>query len=172
MGACLWTRSVHNRASLSEEKSAPQRSRMLTRGADYAVRVMIHMATLPAGTRVQRSLLAEATEVPDSFMSKVLQALVKARFIASRRGVDGGFELAVQPEKVSMLSVVEAIDGPMQLNVCVGEGGTCKRSPQCAAHVVWQEAQDATVKILKSANIGDLARLTVMRCAAAVRITE
>ena len=56
---------------------------MLTRAADYAVRVMIHMATLPAGTRAQRSTLAEATEVPDSFMSKVLQSLVKSGMIAS-----------------------------------------------------------------------------------------
>jgi Rrf2 family protein len=136
---------------------------MLTRAADYGVRVMIHMATLPAGTRLQRSVLAQATEVPDSFMSKVLQALVKARLIASRRGVDGGFELAVAPGNVSLLDVVQAIDGSMQLNACVGDGGHCKRSGSCAAHIVWKEAQDATVKVLKSANIADLARMTLIR---------
>jgi Rrf2 family protein len=136
---------------------------MLTRAADYGVRVMIHMATLPAGTRMQRSVLAEATEVPDSFMSKVLQALVKARLIASRRGVDGGFELAVTPGAVSLLDVVQAIEGPMQLNACVGDGANCKRSGSCAAHIVWKEAQDATLKVLKSANIADLARMTLIR---------
>src|SRR5690242_18006525 len=136
---------------------------MLTRAADYAVRVMIHMATLPSGTRVQRSTLAEATEVPDSFMSKVLQSLVRSGMIASRRGVDGGFELAVAPAAVSLLDVVEAIDGPLRMNACVGEHSGCKRSVFCAAHLVWQEAQEASTKVLRSANIADLARLTLIR---------
>lgn len=136
---------------------------MLTRAADYAVRVMVHMATLPVGTRIQRSMLAEATEVPDSFMSKVLQELVRARMIASRRGVDGGFQLAVAPQTVSMLDVVQAIDGPMRLNQCVGDKGNCARAAHCAAHVVWQEAQDAAASVLQKANIADLARLTLMR---------
>jgi Rrf2 family protein len=136
---------------------------MLTRAADYAVRVMIHMATLPEGTRVQRSMLAQATEVPDSFMSKVLQELVRARMIASRRGVDGGFQLAVAAQTVSLLDVVQAIDGPMQLNQCVGANGNCDRAVHCAAHLVWQEAQDAAAKVLKTANIADLARFTLMR---------
>lgn len=124
---------------------------------------MIHMATLPVGTRVQRSILAQATEVPDSFMSKVLQELVRARMIASRRGVDGGFQLAVAAQTVSLLDVVQAIDGPMQLNQCVGASGNCDRAVHCAAHLVWQEAQDAAAKVLKTANIADLARLTLMR---------
>jgi Rrf2 family protein len=136
---------------------------MLTRAADYAVRVMVHMATLPVGTRIQRSMLAEATEVPDSFMSKVLQELVRARMIASRRGVDGGFQLAVAPQTVSLLDVVQAIDGPMRLNQCVGDKGNCDRAVHCAAHLVWQEAQDAAAKVLQTANIADLARLTLMR---------
>ena len=140
---------------------------MLTRAADYGVRVMIHMATLPAGTRVQRSVLAEATEVPDSFMSKVLQALVRARMITSQRGVDGGFQLILSPSSISLLDVVQAIEGPLQLNACVGDGKGCKRSISCAAHLVWKEAQDATVKVLKSANIADLARLTLIRQATA-----
>lgn len=124
---------------------------------------MIHMATLPTGARVQRSTLAEATEVPDSFMSKVLQALVKAGMIASRRGVDGGFELSVAPGAISLLDVVEAMDGPLRMNVCTGEHSDCKRSVFCAAHLVWTEAQDASTKVLRSANIADLARLTLIR---------
>jgi Rrf2 family protein len=143
---------------------------MLTRAADYAVRVMIHMATLPEGTRVVRSALAEANDVPDSFMSKVLQSLARKGMISSRRGIDGGFVLTVPPGSVSLLDIVEAIDGPMQLNDCVGERGNCKRSAGCAAHLVWKEAQDATVKVLKSANIADLARLTLIRNAVAIPV--
>jgi Rrf2 family protein len=136
---------------------------MLTRAADYATRVMVHLATLPAGTRVQRAILAQATDVPDSFLSKVLQELVAANFVASKRGVDGGFELAMAPEQISLLDVVQAIEGPLQLNTCVGADGECHRSVSCAAHLVWIEAQDAVVRVLKSANIASLARLTLIR---------
>jgi cytochrome b6-f complex iron-sulfur subunit len=70
----------------------------LTRAADYAVRVMIHLATLPAGTRISRDSLAAATEVPTHFLSKVLQQLSRARLIAVQRGTSGGFSLAVSAE--------------------------------------------------------------------------
>jgi Rrf2 family protein len=129
----------------------------LTRAADYAVRVMIHLATLPAGTRVQRNTLAEATGVPESFMSKVLQGLVRARLIASRRGVDGGFELSVSAQTTSLLDVIEAIEGPIQLNFCLGPGHNCERQNYCAAHFVWAEAQDAMTAVLRRAKIAELA---------------
>lgn len=132
----------------------------LTRAADYAVRVMIHLASLPPGTRVQRNQLAESTGVPESFMSKVLQALVRARLISSRRGLDGGFELAAPAEQVSLLNVVEAIEGPIQLNFCLGSGESCDRQKTCAAHFVWAEAQAAMVAVLKKATIANLARQT------------
>ncbi|HYG99323.1 MAG TPA: Rrf2 family transcriptional regulator [Terriglobales bacterium] len=132
----------------------------LTRAADYAVRVMIQLASLPPGTRVQRNQLAESTGVPESFMSKVLQALVRARLISSRRGLDGGFELMVSSDQVSLLDVVEAIEGPVQLNFCLGSGEGCERQRTCAAHFVWAEAQAAMVSVLKKATIQKLAQQT------------
>ncbi len=140
---------------------------MLTRAADYATRVMIHLASLPPGTRLQRTTLAEATDVPDSFMSKVLQSLVRARLVASRAGVNGGFELAMDPQQITLLDVLEAIDGPLQLNVCVATPGGCGRQVWCAAHLVWAEAQESLTRILRGASIAQLARQSVARRAAA-----
>ncbi len=65
----------------------------LTRAADYAVRVMIHLASLPVGTVVSKTLLAKATEAPESFLSKILQMLARAGLIRAQRGVVGGFSL-------------------------------------------------------------------------------
>jgi Rrf2 family iron-sulfur cluster assembly transcriptional regulator len=130
---------------------------MLTRAADYAVRVMVHLATLPAGTRVQRTTLAEFTDVPESFISKVLQGLVRARMISSKPGHNGGFELASPPESITLLDVVEAIDGPVALNLCVGAAPGCERHLGCAAHPVWMEAQQAVTRVLRSATIARLA---------------
>jgi Rrf2 family protein len=139
---------------------------MLTRAADYAARVMIHLATLPPGTRVQRTVLAEANDVPDSFLSKVLQGLVRARLVASRPGVNGGFELVSDPEKVTLLDIVEAIDGQISLNICVSPSERCDRQPGCAAHPVWAEAQEAVIRVLKSANLAKLAKEKTLRAAA------
>jgi Rrf2 family protein len=135
----------------------------LTRAADYAVRVMIHLAGLPPGTRVQRATLAKATDVPESFMSKVLQALVRARLVASRRGVDGGFELISSAEKISLLNVVEAIEGPIHLNFCMMPGDPCDRHVSCPAHVIWAEAQAAMTAVLEKSSMADLARRTVSK---------
>jgi Rrf2 family protein len=144
----------------------------LTRAADYAVRVMIHMASLPAGSRLPLGELATAVTVPESFLSKVLQTLTRAGLLVSRRGADGGFELAPGKRDVSILEVVQAIDGPIQLNVCLRHDETCERMGECAAHPVWAEAQAAMVTVLGAATIGELAsRPQVMKVPAAVAIS-
>jgi Rrf2 family protein len=130
----------------------------VTRAADYAVRVMIHLAGLPPGTRASRDQLAEAAECPEQFLSKVLQGLSRAGLISSHRGNTGGFELPPARRTASMLEIVEAIEGPLHLNVCLGPEGSCERQSWCPAHAVWSEAQAAVAKVLKAATIEDLAR--------------
>lgn len=128
----------------------------ITRAADYAVRVMVHLASLPPGARVQRSALVETSDVPESFLSKVLQRLVAAGLVMSRRGGGGGFELALPPNKITLLQVVEAMDGPIRLNRCVPGDSGCERSGHCPVHPVWLEAQTALVKVLKARNLAEL----------------
>jgi Rrf2 family protein len=130
----------------------------LTRAADYGVRVMIHLASLPAGARASLPEMARAIEVPDHFLSKVLQMLCRRRLIHSHRGAGGGFELATDPETVSLLDVVETIEGPLQLNVCLGDQGSCSRKSWCPAHTVWSEAQAAMARVLHDTSIASLAR--------------
>ncbi|MFB3813847.1 MAG: Rrf2 family transcriptional regulator [Terriglobales bacterium] len=129
----------------------------ITRAADYAVRVMVHLASLPPGSKARRRDIAEATDVPESFLSKVLQQLVQEGMIASQRGSGGGFRLAASPN-VSLLDVMEAIEGPTRLNVCLEPGLSCERKSWCAAHVVWVEAQAALEHVLRSATIAMLAK--------------
>ena len=129
----------------------------LTRAADYGVRVMIHMATLPAHERALLPVLARATGAPESFLSKVLQALCRAGFIVSRRGQTGGFEILPPGRKASVRSVIEAIEGPINLNICMVSGASCKRKTFCPAHPVWVSAQEAMLGVLNSATVADLA---------------
>lgn len=128
----------------------------LTRAADYAVRVMIHLASQPAGAVVSKTLLAKATEAPESFLSKILQALARAGLIRARRGVVGGFSLLDRGTRASLLDVIEMIDGPIALNICVTSGNPCHRHAECAAHQVWLRAQSAMLSVLGEAKIADM----------------
>ncbi|MGA2649646.1 MAG: Rrf2 family transcriptional regulator [Terracidiphilus sp.] len=132
-------------------------SMQLTRAADYAVRVMIHLATLPAHDRASLPALAQATGAPESFLSKVLQALSRAGLITSLRGQAGGFKILPAGRHASMRQVIEAIDGPIHLNVCLISQRSCGRSRRCPAHQVWAEAQRAMLDVLSNAVIAEMA---------------
>jgi Rrf2 family protein len=130
----------------------------LTRAADYAVRVLIHLAGLPTGSRASRSDLAMAADCPEQFLSKVLQNLTHAGLVVSHRGNTGGFELSPERAGASILDVVEAVEGPIRLNVCLGSDRGCVRQSWCPAHSVWADAQEAMLGVLRSAKITELAK--------------
>jgi Rrf2 family protein len=128
----------------------------LTRAADYAVRMMIHLATLPPESRTNRAALAAACDVPEPFVGKILQTLTRSGLIASHRGVHGGFALTQRPDVISLLSVIEAVEGPTQLNTCMRPGDSCGRKSWCPAHTVWVEAQHAMTAVLRRATLTSL----------------
>jgi len=132
-------------------------SMQLTRAADYGVRVMVHLATLGTNERALLPALAGATDAPESFLSKVLQALSRAELISSWRGKSGGFAILPRGRQSSMLEVVEAIEGAICLNVCLAAGRSCARKSCCPAHPVWERAQQAMVQILAQTVIAELA---------------
>src|ERR1035441_1520916 len=138
----------------------------LTRAADYAVRVMIHMAGLPPGTRASRWGLAEGVQCPEQFLSKVLQSLTRGGLVASHRGNTGGFELPGEHRAASLLEVVEAIEGHIRLNVCLTSEHSCTRQAWCPAHDVWADAQASLVAVLQKATISELAERAAARKAA------
>ena len=140
---------------------APERcnsSMQLTRAADYAVRVMVHLATLLPEKRVFLPGLAEATAAPESFLSKVMQSLARAGLISSKRGKQGGFAILPRGREATMREVIEAIDGPICLNVCLNGGKDCERKSWCPAHPVWARAQRAMIEVLMSVTVAAMAR--------------
>jgi len=122
----------------------------LTRAADYAVRVMVHMATLPPRERALLPALARATATPESFLSKVLQALTRAHLITSRRGQSGGFEILPRGRQATIRDVIH-------LNVCLVSARSCGRATWCPAHPVWERAQQAMLAVLSESTVTQLA---------------
>lgn len=131
----------------------------MTRAADYAVRAIVHLASLPDGSRASLCDLAAGVGVSPAFLSKVLQRLVKAGLIRSRRGKHGGFELSRDIASVSLLDVLHALDSVPTLNACLAPRG-CARSAICGAHVVWLEAQERLREVLAGASLARIARFT------------
>ena len=138
----------------------------ITRAADYAVRVLVHLASAPVGHKYPLNELAAATGVQESFLSKILQRLVHQGVLVSQRGSGGGFVLNRAPDQISLLEVVEAIEGPTQLNHCVGESGHCSRKEWCGVHPVWERAQASLTQVLGGVSVAQLASETALLLAA------
>ena len=128
-----------------------------TRAADYAIRALIQLATLPAGNRVMLPELAAATAAPETFLSKILQSLCRAGMVTSHRGKLGGFEILLKGRRATLSSVIAAVDSPIGLNACLVSGDSCDRKDDCPAHRVWARAQAAMLQALDEKTIADLA---------------
>jgi len=125
----------------------------LTNAADYAIRSMLYIASLPEGRVVLRSEVAETQNIPSSFMAKILRGLVRAGLLRSSRGVHGGFALAHPAADISLLDVVEAIEGPVALTQCIPDPEACEHAANCPANAVWLRVQEQIAAVLKDATL-------------------
>lgn len=130
----------------------------LTRGGEYGIRGVLYLAQQDNGKVSMLSAIAKAQEVPPRFLAKIFQALAKAGIVKSHRGAKGGFSLARMPADVTMKDVIEAIEGPIFLNVCLMSPGECNRDKICPMHTVWEEAQEKMMEVLDRANFAELAK--------------
>jgi Rrf2 family protein len=128
----------------------------ITRQADYAVRAVLYLAELGTSERAATSTVAEEQRIPPSFLAKIISQLSIAGLLHTSRGARGGVTLAREPQDISLLEVVEAIDGPIQLNECVAEDGQCSFDDDCPLRSVWSDAQNELVTRLKKTNFAQL----------------
>lgn len=91
---------------------------MLSQTVEYALRAMTHLAALPSDAAANSETIAERTQVPKGYLSKVLRDLVVAGLIDSRRGPNGGFALARPASRISILDVVNATDPLKRIEHC------------------------------------------------------
>lgn len=128
----------------------------ITRAAEYAIRGMVYLSSQPEGSVCLLGEISERQNIPPSFLSKIFQNLAKAGFVSSFRGAGGGFMLLKDPNDITLLDVVEAIDGQIALNVCLNNGAMCDRQSICAVHCVWSEAQAYLLELLRKNTFAEL----------------
>jgi Rrf2 family protein len=122
----------------------------ITRQADYALRAVIYLSRLGTDERAATSQIALEQHIPPSFLAKIVSQLSVAGLLQTSRGARGGVSLARTPEEITVLDVVEAIDGPILLNECVACGGSCSFGENCPMKPVWTDTQSQLVNRLKN----------------------
>jgi Rrf2 family protein len=121
----------------------------ITRQADYAVRAVLYLARMEPNQRSATSQVAQEQHIPPSFLAKIISQLSIAGLLHTSRGARGGVTLAREPKDITLLEVIEAIDGPIMLNECVGDSSTCTFDEDCPLRPVWCEAQEELINRLK-----------------------
>ena len=128
----------------------------LTRAGEYAVSCVLFLASQGQGKVCNRKTIAKAMDIPNQFLSKIAQQLSHAGIIEVIQGSKGGLRLAVSPDQVSLLEVVEAVIGEIFLNDCILRPDSCDRSNACAAHSVWEKARNQLRNTLREATFTKL----------------
>jgi Rrf2 family protein len=138
----------------------------ITRQADYAVRAVLHLTQCGPYKRLSTAQIAREQKIPPTFLAKIISQLASAGIVHATRGAHGGVRLARPAEEISLLEVVEAIDGAILLNECVSDPHLCPQSDSCPIQQVWCAAQAGLVRQLAETRFGSLAQAPATQAAA------
>ncbi len=127
----------------------------LSRKADYALRAVRHVSNLPKGKLGSINSIAEAEAIPREFLAKILKDLTRAGILVSFQGVTGGYRLARGAKEISFLDVIEAIEGPVHINLCTESAKcACDQVGSCEMHQFWITQENQFKKQLSKHNFG------------------
>jgi len=126
----------------------------LAQTVEYALRAVVWLAQ-HRDTPQTTSQIAEATKMPASYLSKVLQALGRAELVASQRGLHGGFHLLVDPDELTLLQVVNAVEPVQRIRNCP-LGIESHGSSLCALHQTLDDAMAEVERSFAGRTIGQL----------------
>ena len=94
--------------------------------------------------------------IPQKFLEKIIQDLIRAGLVHSHRGAHGGYTLARDPEQVTFRDVIEAVEGPISLNACVTERRDCSVLSSCNMQRIWQEGQRRMLEYFSDTTLADV----------------
>jgi Rrf2 family protein len=129
----------------------------ITRRADLAVRAT---ALLAGGRQLKAAELADGLDATPGFAPQVVGPLVKAGWVRSDPGPKGGYVLLIPAEDLSVLEVIEAVDGPTDNGRCIVADVPCGRERPCALHGAWTRARDDMLVSLRGLSIADVVPTT------------
>jgi Rrf2 family protein len=130
----------------------------INQATDYGFRAVLYLAQQAGRERVEAQTIAQNEVVPIRYLLKIMPSLIKAGIVRSQRGIGGGYALARDPRDITLLDVIEAIEGPIRLNRCLLDEGYCSKQgpPDCKIHQALADIQQKLNSELKHYNFADL----------------
>lgn len=122
----------------------------------YGLRAVMEIAKVYGAAPAKRKNIAASQEISDSYLENILIVLKNCRIIETSRGINGGYILCRSPKDISVLEIVTALEGPLDLVDCVGAEKACMKSQTCATRTVWKELADSFQTILGRLTLQDL----------------
>jgi FeS assembly SUF system regulator len=129
----------------------------LTKKADYGLIALKHLAVNCKASASAKEI-AETYQVPLPLLSKILQKLVKAGFLQSEHGTNGGYKLAKDPRDITALEIIRTIDGPIVLTACFTEHGSCTHTERCNVREPLRKVHEGILRLLSSITISDMSQ--------------
>jgi len=129
----------------------------LSRAAEYAIRGMLHLSSKPDLEATGIEEVSKAQDVPSAYLAKLFQLLAKKGYVRSFRGAGGGFALAKSPKDITLLEIIETLEGRIFLNDCLIREGYCPKDNVCPVHDVWRDAQKKFLEYLNNCTFEQLA---------------
>lgn len=130
----------------------------VTRKAEYAIRAVLYLSSKKPNTKVMTREISESMNIPKQFLAQVMISLSNHGLVRAIRGAKGGFVLAKKPSSINLLETIEAVEGNFFLNDCLVSQNNCTCKNVCPVEDVWQDAQQALLKVLKKATFSSLVR--------------
>ena len=134
-----------------------QGSLQISRKVDYALRAMIYLASVPTERVTPFREIAQRMDTPEEFLAKILKTLADQGLVQSVRGAHGGYQLAKPSHEISFLDVIEAVEGPVNVNLCLDGKESCKLTPSCTMYSVWKLGQERMLEVYRAATLDTLA---------------
>jgi Rrf2 family protein len=125
---------------------------------EAAIRALVYLAMAGPGKRVSGEEICREQKLAPALLIKSIRPLVRIGLVATFRGVGGGFRLAKPAESITLLEIIEAVQGPLVFNECLLQPGSCERDVFCPVHPVWREVRANVEKTLSLWTLSDLAR--------------
>lgn len=129
-----------------------------SRSAEYAIRAFVQLAAVPEGKYAMVKQIAAAGEIPSHFLAKILQQLARKGFLRSSKGPTGGFCLRVPAAEMTILKIVDAVDGLTDFDRCPGGLAVCSDTAPCGMHDSWKALRSRIMEYLECTTIEDLAK--------------
>ncbi len=128
----------------------------LSQTAEYALRAVLYLAEQGESRPVQVGEMAGALRIPRNYLSKILHQLARHGVLTSTRGKQGGFRLAIPPDRLVLLRVIGPFDRFDGQRACLLGRPQCSDRAACAAHTRWKEVSERLTKFFRETTVVDL----------------